>query len=417
MEGSNEGVGSLPKGAATPTNSKKRKVVLIVITTIFLLSGIAWFVYWLFYGRFYVSTEDAYVHGNQVQLTTQVSAGIKAIYCDETDLVEKGQLVVEMENSNYVLAYELATENLANTVRTVVSLFQDMGAQKAAFLVSKARLKLAEQELNNRKDLVETGAISIEEFEIYKTRVETATAELLESNENLGASRAKVEGTLIATHPLVLAALTSLRESYLNLIRCRVLAPMTGFVAIRSAQVGNYAKAGDTLMQIVPLDYLWVEANFKETKLGKVRIGQPVSFYSDIHGRGAKYKGKVVGYQAGSGSAFSLLPPENASGNWIKIVQRVPIRVNIPQEMLRDNPLVIGLSIHAKIDIRETTGEMLAVVPTFEPRYHTDIYQTQVEQMEALEPIIKNIIRSNIPEAMRAFAGLEVEDGSSYQTN
>ena len=379
-------------------NHRLRTILMIVSGVIFLLLGVAWFLYWLFIGRYYVITEDAYVHGNQMQITSQVSAGVKAIYAEETDFVEKGQLLVEMEQSSYLLRYAHTKENLANTVREVASLFQAMRAQEASLVARKAELELAQLDLKHRQGLVETGAISVEEYETFATRVLTAAANVAEAEELLGEARVKVSGTAVRTHPLVLLQATAVREAYLNLVRCRVLAPVSGYVAKRGVQVGDWIEPGTTIMMVVPLDFLWMEANYKETNLKKVRIGQPVTFYSDLHGSSVKYEGKVVGYQAGTGTAFSILPAQNASGNWIKIVQRVPIRVNIPKEQLQEHPLIIGLSLHSKVDVHDTSGPMLSAVPTFEPVYHTEIYQTQMEQMEQIDPVIQTIIESNLPQ-------------------
>lgn len=386
------------EGKRKHTLSKKKKISLIVVTILLVLTAIVWFSYWLLYGRFYVSTQDAYVHGNQMQITSQVVSGVKAIYAEETDFVEAGQLIVEMENSNYILSYQEAKENLANTVRDVAELFKEAEAKRASLEVQKANYRLALLELSFREGLVLTGAISVEEFEVYKTQVETAEAKMVEAQEEFGKAGVKVEKTSVRTHPRVLEAATTVRERYLDLIRCRVLSPVSGYVAKRQVQVGDFVNAGKTIMMVVPLDYLWMEANFKETKLGKVRVGQPVSFYSDLHGSGARYHGHIVGYQAGTGTAFSILPAQNASGNWIKIVQRVPIRVNIPREQLEKYPLVIGLSLNAKVDIHNTELPMLTPTPTFEPIYHTEIYQTQMEQMEMIEPVIETIIETNLPE-------------------
>ncbi|MCH9610819.1 MAG: Multidrug export protein EmrA [Chlamydiales bacterium] len=382
-------------------NHKKRTVFMVIALTIFALLGIAWLVYWLLVGRFYVKTEDAYVHGNQMQVTSQVSSGIKAIYADETDFVEKGQLVVEMEQADYILKYAEMKEQLAGAVRNVAALFRAAQAQQAVLEARQAELALARLDLEHREGLVDTGAISIEEYETYETKVVTAQALVKEAEELLGEAHVRISGTTVRTHPLVLQSATRVREAYLNLIRCRVLAPVSGYIAKRGVQVGDWIGAGETIMMVVPLDFLWMEANFKETKLKKVRTGQPVTFWSDIHGSSVKYSGHVVGYQAGTGTAFSILPAQNASGNWIKIVQRVPIRVNIPTEQLKKNPLVIGLSLHAKVDVHDYEREMLTDVPTFEPVYHTEIYQTQMNQMEQVTPVIETIIETNLPAEYR----------------
>ncbi len=379
----------------------RRKIWLWSAAVLFVLIALAWFFYWLFYGRFYVTTEDAYVHGNQMQITSQVGSGVKAIYADETDYVEAGQLIVEMEDSNYILSYAEAKEQLAESVRNVAALFQAVAAQEASLMARRAELKLARLDLFHREGLVETGAISVEEYETFQTKVETAAALVDEAAEKLGEAHVRISGTTVKTHPLVLESSTRVREAYLDLVRCRVLSPVSGYVAKRGVQVGDWVERGVTIMMVVPLDFLWMEANYKETKLAKVRVGQPVSFYSDLHGSKVRYEGHVVGYQAGTGTAFSVLPAQNASGNWIKIVQRVPIRVSIPKKQLKEHPLIIGLSLHSKIDVHDTGGEMLSQVPTFDPIYHTEIYQTQMEKVDQIAPVIEMIIEQNLPPEYR----------------
>ncbi len=377
-------------------NHKKRNMWLIIVAAIFLLAGLVWLLYWIFVGRFYVYTEDAYVHGNEVMLTPQVSAGVKAIYADETDLVEKGQLVVELDRSNYLIALEEQKKQLAATVRKVVGLFQDVGAKEAEVVLREAELRQAELDLKHREPLVATGAISLEEFEIYQTDVVVAAANVVLAEKELEMAEALVAGTTVETHPLVQEQVWGVREAYLNLIRCQVWAPADGYVAKRSAQVGDQVAVGESLLYIIPLNELWIEANYKETHLGKVRIGQPVEYTADLYGGGVKFHGEVVGFQPGSGSAFSLLPPENASGNWIKIIQRVPVRVSVDPDEIREHPLLLGLSMRTHVDIHDTTGKMLAKAPTEKPIYTTTIYQKQMEQMLDIDPVIDDIIQQNI---------------------
>ncbi len=378
-----------------PHNHKKRNLILWIALGVFVFAGLVWFCFWLFYARFYETTDDAYVHGNQVMLTPQVSSGVKAIYAEETDLVEQGQLLVELDTSKYVLAFEQSQEKLAETVRQVAALFLFRDAKQAEFDLRIAELRQAELDLEHREGLVNTGAISIEEYEQYQTNVLVAEARVESAEREYEMTKVMTEGVCVETHPLVLESVTSLQESYLNLIRCQVLAPVTGYVAKRSVQAGDYVEVGDTLLDVVPLDYVWAEANFKETKLKNIRIGQPVTFTADMHGRGVKYHGKVVGFQAGSGSAFALLPAQNASGNWIKIVQRVPVRISIKPDEIRENPLFIGVSLEVSVDVHETKGSMIADEPTMKPIYTTPIYTTQFAEMEEIAPLIEQIIIEN----------------------
>lgn len=377
------------------SNHKKRNLWLILLASVFLIAGLAWFLFWIFVGRFYVYTEDAYVHGNEVMLTPQVSAGVSAIYADDTDLVEQGQLVIELDRTDYEIRLEELKKILANTVRETAALFQNVEAKEAEVVLKAAELRQAELDLEHRVPLVKTGAVSLEEFETYQTAVLVEASALALAEKEYEASKVLVEGTTVKTHPQVQEAAWNVRQSYLNLIRCQIWAPATGYIAKRSAQVGDQVSVGDTLLYIVPLDYIWIEANYKETKLRAVRIGQPVSFKADIYGDSVEYHGKIVGFQPGSGNAFSLLPPENASGNWIKIIQRVPVRVSLDPKEIREHPLLLGLSMRVTVDVHDTDGKMLSQVATKEPLYTTPIYQKQREDMKAIDPVIEELIANN----------------------
>lgn len=378
-----------------PEGRKKRHRLLLIISIIVLVCAILWFCYWLLIARFHVRTDDAYVAGNQVMLTPQVPGGVKAIYAEETDLVIKGQLVVELDCLDIQLEYQDKEAALAQTTRNVKELFEMVVAKEAEVLLRAAELRQAELDFEHRQPLVLTGAVSVEEFEQYQTNVDTATAQLAYAAQTLVIAEQRVKNTTVETHPLVLEAVSVFKEAYLNLVRCQIWSPVTGYVAKRTVQVGDRVKVSDTLLVVVPLDDLWFQANYKETKLRHVRIGQPVTFWADIYGPMTKFHGKVIGFQAGTGNAFALLPAENASGNWIKIIQRVPIRVSIDAEDLKRHPLVIGLSLHASIDVSNRDGKMLTQTPTEKPIYTTPIYQMQSEYLEAMNENIARIIAEN----------------------
>lgn len=383
-------------GLSAQTNQqRKRNIWLGALAGFFLLVGGLWFLYWVFVGRFFIYTEDAYVAGNLVKLTPQVSSGVVAIYADDTDLVEKGQLVVQLDPTEWTIRFNEKKASLAETVRQVAQLFETVKEKEALVLLRRAELRQKKLDLSHRVGLEGTGAISKEEFEQTETDVAVAEASLELAERELAAARILVHDTTVETHPLVKEAVNEIKQAYLALIRCQVLSPARGYVAKRGVQVGDQVLEGETLLTIVPLDYLWVEANYKENQLKDVRIGQPVTFTADIYGRDREYRGKVLGFSAGTGSAFALLPSENASGNWIKIVQRVPIRISIDSEDLVRNPLLIGLSLRVDIDIHEKTGDMLATIPTEKPIYTTPIYDEQLLELESLNPIIEEIIKIN----------------------
>lgn len=374
---------------------KKRTRLLALFSTIFALLLLGWLLYYLLYGRFFVETEDAYVNGNQVIITPQVTGGIVKIFADNTDLVEQGQVIVQLDITPFEITLREKKEQLASTVREVSQLFENVKEQQALLEVRNAELNQQKLNLANRAPLLASRAVSGEEYEQNQTNVTAAEANYTYALASLEAARALVQGTEIHTHPRVLAAATAVREAYLNLLRCDVVAPARGYVAKRSAQVGDWVMAGETLMIVVPLDFLWFDANYKETQLKNVRIGQDVAFTADLYGTSRKFQGKVLGFTSGTGSAFQLLPAQNATGNWIKIVQRLPIRVSIDPKQIQENPLFIGLSIRSSIDVRDTSGAMLCLVPQVEPVYTTYIYNTQAEALQNFEPQILEIIEKN----------------------
>lgn len=382
--------------AATNQKKKRRNVWLIAISLVFLIAAILGFLYWIFIGRFYVYTEDSYVHGNRLLLAPQVASGVKGIYADETDLVTEGQLIVELDTSDFEIRVEELKKNLAQVVREISRIFQDANAKQAEVDLRRAQLRQAELDFNHREPLVKTGAVSVEEYQIYETAVRVAEASLRFAEKEYGAIQALITNTTITTHPRVQNAIWVLKEAFLNLIRCKIYAPSTGFIAKRSAQVGDQVNMGSTLLYIIPLDEIWINANYKETQLKNVRIGQTVTYTADIYGRSVRFQGHVEGFQPGSGDAFALLPPQNASGNWIKIIQRVPVRIRLDCEEIKKNPLLIGLSTRMTIDVHDRSGDRLATVPTKKQLFFTHIYDKQMEELAGYSPLIEEIIESNL---------------------
>ncbi len=378
-----------------PAETHKRNRLLLIIGALALFILLIWFLYWLLFGRFSVFTDDSYVHGNQVMLNSQVQSGVKNIYADDTDFVIQGQLLLSLDTANFEIRVEQLKSNLASKVREISALFYDAAAKEAAVVLKTAQLRQSELDVNHRKPLVETGAVSQEEFESYETRLKVASASVdLAQKEHQGA-QALIAGTTVETHPKVMDAVATLRAAFLDLIRCSLWSPVTGFVAKRSVQVGDLVKAGETLMVVVPLDEIWIEANYKETSLRKIRIGQPVTFTADIYGGSLKYHGKVVGFQPGSGNAFALLPPENASGNWIKIIQRVPVRISVDVEEIRKNPLFLGLSLRTTVHADDQSGSKLGESAVCRTVYSTEIFDRQVRALAGYDVMIREIIEKN----------------------
>ena len=304
---------------------------------------------------------------------------------DNTDRVDAGQVLVRLDDTDARVALRDATAGLAQTVRQVRQLFEAVKQDQATVVLQQAELKQARQDLKRRLGLLAAHSISDEEVAHARTTVDTTAAQLSLAQSKLAAARAEVAGVTVATHPAVRQAEARLRDAYLALQRCVIRAPVRGFVAMRSVQLGEQVTPGNALMAVVPLERLWVDANVKEDQLDHLRIGQPVVMHSDSFGDDVTFHGRLVGLAAGTGSAFALLPPQNASGNWIKIVQRLPVRVSLEPQELAAHPLRVGLSMNVTIDTHERHGAVLSkATPNTPARYVTDIYAAELNRVNTL---------------------------------
>ncbi len=349
--------------------------------------------YWFFILRFEEYTDDAYVHGNIMEINPQITGVISSINVEETDYVEKGQIIIKVDDTQYSLALEKQKEILAHTIRSTAALFEEVKELEANIHKLEANLIKTEQDYNHRDALVDVGGVSIEEYEHSKAYLMEAKASLEMAFHEYYAKYALIQNTEVRTNPKVLAAIDALKSAYMNVIRCNVRAPVCGYIAKRRAQVGEVAEPNIALLALIPLHEIWVEANFKEVQLKSMRIGQEVMLSSDIYKGLVEYRGKVIGIGAGTGSAFSVLPPQNATGNWIKIVQRVPVRISIEKEQIESFPLRIGLSMEATVNIKDVSGKMLATPQKLKPLYYTDIYQ---EQLDGVDTLIEEIFTQNL---------------------
>jgi membrane fusion protein (multidrug efflux system) len=330
---------------------------MLTIASIFLVIGIGYGLYWLLVARFYEETDNAYVQGNVVQVTSQVAGIITKIMADDTDVVKGGQPLVSLDTADADVALAQAEAQLAQTVREVRTLYASQAQASATVRLREAELARAEDDLHRRKALAGSGAVSGEEIRHAELAVNAAQAAVAAAKEQLVSGRALTEGTTVAKHPTVQRAAARVQEVMLAQARSTLYAPVGGEVAKRNAQVGQRITPGAPLMAIVPLDQLWVDANLKEAQLRHVRIGQPVTLTADLYGSKVEYQGKVAGLGAGTGSAFALLPAQNATGNWIKVVQRVPVRIALDAKQLQEHPLRIGLSMNVEIDVHDQSGE------------------------------------------------------------
>ena len=375
---------------------------LVLVLGGFLVLGAAWGVYWDRDLRYSVYTDDAYVSGNVVQITPQIAGTVVAIGADNTQFVKAGQPLVRLDPADAKVALQQSEAGLAKTVRQVRNLFATTSELQANVEVRRTDLAKAQSDYDRRARLERSGAISLEELQHAGDAVKSAQAALLAAQQQMAADRALIDGTTIQSNPAVRDAAAAVHAAYLNYARTVLPAPVSGFVARRDVQLGERVNTGTPLMAVVPLNEVWVDANFKESQLQSMRVGQPVSLTSDLYGGGVVFHGHVVGFGAGTGSAFSLLPAQNATGNWIKIVQRVPVRVALDPQELAQHPLQIGLSMKAYVDVHDDNGQRLPQVAVNERDYSTDVFQSVAAQADST---VQQIISANAPVAGRASAG------------
>ncbi|AEF22616.1 efflux RND transporter periplasmic adaptor subunit [Pseudomonas fulva] len=377
-------------------NSGKRKRLLLGLGLIVLLGSAAVFAYHELYGRFYEETDDAYVGGNLVQITPQITGTVTRIAVDDGDYVEAGQPLVWLDPADTQVAQQSAEANLARTVRQVRGLFSNVDSYKAQVAARKIDVQRAKADYQRRAALAGKGAISREELAHAQDTLNSAQSALTSAEQQLDTNKALVDDTVIASHPDVKSAAAQLRQAFLNNARSTLVAPVSGYVARRSVQVGARIQPGTALMAVVPLHEVWIDANFKETQLREMRIGQPVTVEADLYGDDVTYQGHVESLGVGTGSAFSLLPAQNASGNWIKIVQRLPVRIRLDDEALEKHPLRIGLSTTVTVDLHDQDGAQLTTQTPKQARFSTAVYDAPMGQADAL---IERIIHDNGPQS------------------
>ena len=372
--------------------SQQRKKGLSIFILLLLLIAIGSAAYWYFFIKGFEETEDAYVSGNQVMVSAQVAGNISKINVDNMDPVQAGNVLLELDDTNAKLSFEQAKSNLANAVRQISQLNYTVKQLKSAVRANEITLAQAQGNLNRRVQLVKDGAIDKESFQHAKEAVELAKANLTTSQNQLGANQALLLDGPLSEQPQIQSAISNLKQAWLNLERTKIRSPIKGYVARRNAQVGQAVSVGGALMAVVTTEQMWLDANFKETQLTHMRIGQPVEIHFDLYGKDKTFNGKVVGIEMGTGSAFSLLPTQNATGNWIKVVQRVPVRIQLDPQQLAENPLRIGLSATVKVNVSDSKGETLR-----DQAPATTLYSTNVLQYDesAVNNLIESIIRNN----------------------
>lgn len=383
----------------TEEQEKSKKNLIYTYSGVLLGCALVGTIGWLVFFRNIAYTDDAYVQGNQVVLTPLVPGFVTGIFTDDAFLVSKGQVLVELDTTNARIALDQAKENLASKVREVCQYFHNVFALQADIGAKKAEFIKAAQDYEHRLYVLEDGGVSIEDFEHAVASLRSSFFLLQMTEIYLEKALALVKNTSILSHPEVLNAKDTARQAFVNLHRCRITSPVEGIVAQRSIQVGMWVPQGQPLLAIIPLDQIWVNANFKETQMKRMRIDQTVTLHSDLYGLDVSYQGKIVGLPGGAGNAFSILPPQNLSGNWIKIVQRLPVRIEIDKDTLLKYPLRIGLSMEARVDLKEP-GLLVPTSSEGSPHYTTNIFTH--EEFGDL-PWIEEIILSNADSTLNDF--------------
>jgi len=374
------------------SNPRKRKIMLLVLALIVILGGIGVFAWHELYGRWNESTDDAYVNGNVVEITPLVTGTVVSIGADDGDLVHEGQVLINFDPNDAQVGLQSAQANLARTVRQVRGLYSNVDGMKAQVAAQKAEVQKAQDNFNRRKNLAASGAISQEELSHARDDLTSAQNALANAQQQLNTTNALVDDTVVSSHPDVQSAAAQLRQAYLTNARSTLIAPVTGYVAKRTVQLGQRVQPGTALMAVIPLNQLWIDANFKETQLRDMRIGQPVDIEADLYGSDVKYSGTIDSLGAGTGSAFALLPAQNATGNWIKIVQRVPVRIHINAEELVQHPLRVGLSTLVNVNLHDQSGPVLAQQPPQKASFSTNVYDRQLGEADAM---IARLIHDN----------------------
>jgi membrane fusion protein (multidrug efflux system) len=373
-------------------NPRKRKVMLLALAVIVILAGLGVWAWHELYGRWSENTDDAYVNGNVVEITPQVTGTVVSIGADDGDLVREGQVLVQFDPNDAEVGLQSAQANLARTVRQVRGLYSNVDGMRAQVNAQEAEVKKAQENYNRRRNLAAGGAISQEELSHARDDLASAQNALANARQQLKTSSALVDDTVVSSHPDVQSAAAQLRQAYLNNARSTLIAPVTGYVAKRTVQLGQRVQPGTALMAVIPLDQLWIDANFKETQLRDMRIGQPVEIETDLYGSDVKYSGTIDSLGAGTGSAFALLPAQNATGNWIKIVQRVPVRIHVNAQELAKHPLRVGLSTEVSVNLRDQSGPVLAQQPPQKASFSTQVYDRQLADADAM---ITRLIHEN----------------------
>ena len=376
--------------AAAPATNRRP---LLILGTVVLVAAIASTAYYLAFMRGHVTTDDAYVNGNLVRLTPQVGGTVIAINTDETQFVHRGQTLVELDPHDADVALAQAKANLAQTVRDVAQLFAEAARDAAVIETQRVQLSQANEDVARDQPLIAIHGVTQETMQHEQNSIATARAGLRQAEASLQSAQAAIAGTTPETHPRVLQAEAALRTAWLAAARAKVVAPVSGYVVRRAVQLGQQVTPATEMLAIVPVESMWIDANFKENQLSGLRIGQPVNVEVDMYGSHVSYHGRVLGLTPGTGSALAVLPAQNASGNWIKIVQRLPVRIGLDPRELESHPLFLGLSTDINVDVHDQSGAAVSQQPAWPVAQNTDVYAAQDAGADAA---INGIVAANL---------------------
>lgn len=375
----------------TSGNPKLR--ALSIVTLLLLVMGGSFYGWHYFVSQWREQTDNAYVAGNMVAIQAQLEGTVVWIGAEQADYVEAGQVLVRLDDTDALNSLTLAKHELALAVRHVEALTEQVKRFEAEVQRNTVTLSLARDEFTRRQKLVKQGMVSTEEFDAARTRYQQAGSALELVQRQLAEAKIRAQANSTAEHPSVLAAAARVKQAYVDWRKTEIVAPVSGQLARRVVQVGQRVKAGGSLLAIAELDGVWVEANFKENQLRHLHQGQAVEIYSDLYGEEVEYQGVVVGIGAGTGSVFSLLPPQNATGNWIKIVQRVPVRIELASGDLSRYPLPLGSSLTVTVDTHQRDGQKLSRKVASGVTAEAAVYHYQRDGATAM---IEQIIHANI---------------------
>jgi len=376
-------------------------------TAAVVLVGAAAYAGWTLMGAPVETTDNAYVQADVVQITPQVAGTVTAILADDTDFVRAGQPLVQLDAADARVALQQAEAQLAQAVREVRTLYANRAGLQAQVKLRAAEVermqsdvKRLQDDVARRQPLLASGAVGQEEFKHSQAQLDgsrsalaSAQSALAAAQEQLAAGAALTEGTDVAEHPNVQKAAALVRERHIALARMQLPAPVDGHIARRSVQVGQRLQPGTPLMAVVSLGQVWVDANFKESQLQRLRIGQAAELTADVYGKKVVYHGTVAGLGAGTGSAFALLPAQNATGNWIKIVQRVPVRIRLDAKEVAEHPLRVGLSMEAAVNVSRQDGKMLSDAPRTQALASTKVFDAPEQ---AADEAVRRIVAANL---------------------